>query len=69
MISMQINRLIEMVYILLDRKVITAKELSEHFEVSQRTVYRDIETLSAAGIPIYTTKGKAEAWEFLKTLC
>lgn len=55
---MQINRLIEMVYILLDRKVITAKELSEHFEVSQRTVYRDIEALSAAGIPIYTTKGK-----------
>ena len=55
---MQINRLIEMVYILLNKKTITAKELSDHFEVSQRTIYRDIDTLSAAGIPIYTNKGK-----------
>jgi predicted DNA-binding transcriptional regulator YafY len=55
---MQINRLFEIVYILMNRKNVTAKELSEHFEVSQRTVYRDIETLCQAGIPIYTTKGK-----------
>ncbi len=43
---------------MLDKKTITAKELSEHFEVSTRTVYRDVDTLSAAGIPIYTNKGK-----------
>jgi len=55
---MQINRLIEMVYILLSRKTVTAKELSEHFNVSQRTIYRDIDTLSSAGIPVYTNKGK-----------
>ena len=55
---MQINRLFEIVYILLDKKTITAKELSEHFEVSVRTIYRDVETLSIAGIPIYTNKGK-----------
>ncbi len=55
---MQINRLIEMVYLLLNKKTITAKELSGHFEVSQRTIYRDIDALSAAGIPIYTNKGK-----------
>ncbi|MBU5676108.1 YafY family transcriptional regulator [Alkaliphilus sp. MSJ-5] len=55
---MQMNRLFEIIYILLGKKRITAKELSEHFEVSQRTIYRDIETLSAAGIPIYTNKGK-----------
>lgn len=55
---MQIHRLLEIVYILLDKTTITAKELSEYFEVSQRTIYRDIDTLSAAGIPIYTTKGK-----------
>lgn len=55
---MQINRLIEMVYVLLDKKTITAKELSDYFEVSQRTIYRDIDNLSAAGIPIYTNKGK-----------
>ena len=55
---MQINRLFEIVYILLDKKTVTARELSEHFEVSKRTIYRDIEILSQAGIPIYTTKGK-----------
>lgn len=55
---MQINRLFEMVYILLDKKTVTAKELSEHFEVSVRTIYRDVEALSIAGIPIYTNKGK-----------
>lgn len=55
---MQINRLFGIVYILLDKKTITAKELSEHFEVSVRTIYRDVETLSIAGIPIYTNKGK-----------
>lgn len=55
---MQINRLLEMVYILFDKKTVTAKELSEHFEVSQRTIYRDIDRLSAAWIPVYTKKGK-----------
>ena len=45
---MQINRLFEIVYILLDKKIITSKELAERFEVSQRTIYRDIETLSSA---------------------
>lgn len=55
---MQINRLFEIVYILMNKKTTTAKELCDHFEVSQRTVYRDIETLCQAGIPIYTTKGK-----------
>jgi predicted DNA-binding transcriptional regulator YafY len=36
----------------------TSNELAEHFEVSKRTILRDIETLSMAGIPIYTTQGK-----------
>ena len=55
---MQINRLFEIVYILMDIKVVTSKELAERFEVSPRTIYRDIETLSAAGIPVYMSKGK-----------
>jgi predicted DNA-binding transcriptional regulator YafY len=38
--------------------MITAKELAEHFGVSQRTIYRDIDLLSLAGIPVYTEKGK-----------
>jgi len=55
---MQIHRLLEIVYILLEQKVVTAKELSERFDVSPRTIYRDIDILSAAGIPVYTSKGK-----------
>ena len=55
---MQTNRLFEMIYILLDKKLVTAKELAEHFEVSTRTIYRYVETLSGAGIPIYMSKGK-----------
>lgn len=52
------NRLFETIYILLNKKCITAKELAEHFGVSQRTVYRDIDMLSLSGIPVYTEKGK-----------
>lgn len=52
------NRLFEILYILLQKKKVTAKELAERFEVSTRTIYRDIETLSNANIPIYMSKGK-----------
>jgi predicted DNA-binding transcriptional regulator YafY len=52
------NRQFEMVYLLLEKKCITANELSEHLGVSVRTVYRDVETLGMAGIPIYTKQGK-----------
>ncbi len=55
---MQITRLFEIVYILLEKKNVTAKELAGHFEVSQRTIYRDIEALCEAGIPIYANRGK-----------
>lgn len=53
-----INRLLGMIYILMRRGTVTAAELAERFEVSVRTVYRDMDTLSAAGIPIYAKKGK-----------
>ena len=55
---MKIDRLFQIVYILLEKKNVTAKMLSEHFEVSQRTIYRDIDILSQCGVPVYTTKGK-----------
>lgn len=55
---MQMNRLFEIVYILLDKKTVTAKELAEYFGVSIRTIYRDIDLLSTAKIPIYTNQGK-----------
>ncbi len=53
-----LNRLLGMIYILMNRGTVTATELAERFEVSVRTVYRDVETLSMAGIPVYTRKGK-----------
>ena len=52
------NRLFEIVYILMQKKKITAKELADRFDVSTRTIYRDIEILSRANIPIYSSKGK-----------
>ncbi|MCL2578690.1 MAG: YafY family transcriptional regulator [Oscillospiraceae bacterium] len=55
---MQTGRLFEIIYILLSKDRVTAKELSERFCVSTRTIYRDIDTISLAGIPVYTEKGK-----------
>ncbi|MDF2613853.1 MAG: transcriptional regulator [Clostridia bacterium] len=54
---MKINRMVEIITILLNKKMVTAKELADRFEVSVRTIYRDIDILSGAGIPIYTSKG------------
>lgn len=55
---MKINRLFGIIYLLLDKKMMTAKELSEYFEVSTRTIYRDIDALSELNVPIYMSKGK-----------
>lgn len=54
---MKIARLIEMITILLNKGTVTASDLAQRFEVSVRTIYRDIDTLCAAGIPIYTSPG------------
>lgn len=55
---MQIHRLFEIVFLLLKRKTMTAGELAEHFDVSKRTILRDIDILSSSGIPVYTIQGK-----------
>lgn len=54
---MKLNRLIEITTILLNKKTVTAAELAERFQVSPRTIYRDIEVLSGSGIPIYCVQG------------
>ena len=56
-VYMKIDRLIGILSILLQKEVTTAPELAEHFEVSRRTINRDIETLCKAGIPIQTMQG------------
>ena len=55
---MEQGRLFKIVYYLLDKGKATAPELAEKFEVSVRTIYRDLDAISAAGIPIYATQGK-----------
>jgi biotin operon repressor len=56
--EMQTGRLFEIIYILLNKDRVTARELAERFEVSTRTIYRDIDTISLAGIPIFAERGK-----------
>lgn len=53
-----INRLFQIVYMLLEKPQMKAKALAEFFEVSERTIYRDIDKLTMAGIPIYTNQGR-----------
>lgn len=55
---MQESRLFQIVYYLLDKGQATAPELAERFEVSVRTIYRDIDALSGAGIPVYAEAGR-----------
>ncbi len=52
------SRLFKILYYLLDRKRATAPELAAEFEVSTRTIYRDVEVLSSVGIPVYAEPGR-----------
>jgi predicted DNA-binding transcriptional regulator YafY len=54
---MKLERLLAIIMLLLNRKQINAKELAEYFEVSQRTIYRDIDAINQAGIPIVSYMG------------
>ena len=53
------SRLFRILYQLLEKGSTTARELARLFEVSVRTIYRDIERLSMAGIPLYSVPEKA----------
>ncbi|AIQ44958.1 transcriptional regulator [Paenibacillus sp. FSL R7-0273] len=54
---MKIDRLLSIVILLMNRPLIQAKELADMFEVSVRTIYRDIESINGAGIPVVTYQG------------
>jgi predicted DNA-binding transcriptional regulator YafY len=54
---MRVERLFNIVTILLTKDTVSAKELAERFNVSTRTIYRDIDILSVSGIPVYMKKG------------
>lgn len=55
--DMKLDRLIGILSVLLQKETVTAPYLAEKFEVSRRTINRDIETLCSAGIPILTRQG------------
>jgi predicted DNA-binding transcriptional regulator YafY len=54
---MRIERLLAITIMLLSRRSVTAARLAERFDISVRTVYRDIEALNAAGIPVVSYQG------------
>lgn len=54
---MKFERMIAIVMLLLQRDKISGKELAEQFEVSLRTIYRDIDAINSAGIPIVAVSG------------
>ncbi|MDN4618312.1 YafY family protein [Paenibacillus sp. PsM32] len=56
---MKLERLIAMIYKLLNHEVLSASVLAEQFQVSQRTIYRDIDVLCAAGLPIVSYQGSS----------
>ena len=53
-----VGRLFQIVYLLMENEHLSARELADRLEVSVRTINRDIEKLSEARIPIYTTRGR-----------
>lgn len=64
--QMKIDRLVSIIMILLDKERIGAQELADMFEVSPRTIYRDIDAINMAGIPIHATSGVGGGFEIMQ---
>ncbi|MCH2195547.1 YafY family protein [Kordia sp.] len=54
----QLARLISILTLLRSKRLLTASELAEKYDVSVRTIYRDIRKLEEAGVPVYTLEGR-----------
>lgn len=63
---MKVDRLVSIIMLMLDKKRIGAQELADKFEVSPRTIYRDIDTINMAGIPIRSTSGVNGGFEIME---
>jgi len=61
------GRLLELLLLLQNGGRVTAAELAERLQVSERTVLRDIEVLSGSGVPVYATRGPGGGFELLDT--
>ena len=63
---MKVDRLISIIMLLLDKKRIGAQEFADMFEVSPRTIYRDIDTINLAGIPVHAISGVGGGFEIMQ---
>src|SRR5437764_2329365 len=62
---MRADRLVATLLLLQARKRVTAAEVAAELEISERTARRDLEALSAAGIPVYALPGRGGGWELV----
>ena len=62
---MRASRLLSVLLILHTRGRVSAQQLAHELEVSLRTVYRDVDALNSAGIPVYATRGRAGGFQLL----
>ncbi len=64
--QMKVDRLISIIMLLLEKERIGAQELADLFEVSPRTIYRDIDAINMAGIPVRGTSGVGGGFEIMQ---
>jgi predicted DNA-binding transcriptional regulator YafY len=65
-VEMRADRLLSILLLLQNRRKMTARELAEALEVSERTIYRDIDALCIAGVPVYSESGHGGGYALLE---
>lgn len=63
---MRVDRLLSIILILLNKGNVTGQALADYFEVSLRTIYRDIDKLCAAGVPVASAGGKGGGYYIME---
>ena len=63
---MRADRLLSIMLLLQVHRLVTARELAARLEVSERTIHRDMEALSSAGIPVFAERGSHGGWSLME---